>query len=140
MSWRRTPRQGDEIVSQDPSCDAAFSAARPYTGYTLTGHFGGLVQLNAEELRRYNEDFLKLVATWVYRKFSGRRKGGVPLGELQRFVYPDDKKLELVEAAMYYLLGVFRKKGLIEVDRQTNPQFEQLLRAFDTAAQKGGRR
>lgn len=138
--WRRIPREGAEIVSQDPSCDAAFDAARPYRGKTLLGHFGDLLYMKDADLHKEAAGFLKTMATWVSRAFASRRKGGVPTGELSRFVHPDGVKLDFTRAIIVHLVGLLRKRGLVEADRATNPQFEQLLRAYDIAAQKGGRR
>lgn len=140
MGWHRVPHEGAEIVSQDLSCDASFKVARPYRGKTLPEHLGDLLTMKEAELRKESAGFLKIMATWVFRAFASRRKGGVPTGELARFVHPDGVKLDFTRAITVHLVGLLRKRGLVEVDRQTNPQFEQLLRAYDTAAQKGGRR
>ena len=118
----------------DEILDQAFRSSRPYRGQSLREHFGSLLYLSNAELAREAERFLKVVATWVYRKFRGRRKGGVPLGYLGRFVLPDDTKLEFTRALMVHLVHLMRKRGLREYDSSSaSPLFEQLERAYDRA-------
>lgn len=114
--------------------DHAFSQCRPYRGQSLVAHFGSLLYLSDADLQREGQNFLRLMATWVYRKFSGRRKGGVPLGYLEQFVLPDTQKLDFTRALMVQIIRTLRKRGIKEYDEEkASLLFDQLERAYDRA-------
>lgn len=112
----------------------AFKQAKPYRGKSLTRHFGDLLFLSNAELQREAENFLQVIATWVYRKFSRRRRGGVPTGYLSRFVLPESEEIDLTRTLMVHLVCLMRKRGLQEYDStRISPLFEDLVRAYDRA-------
>jgi len=114
--------------------DQAFLSSRPYRGRSLREHFGDLLFMSDAELAREAESFLKLMATWVYRKFRGRRKGGVPLGYLSRFVLRDEVKIDFTRALMIQIVRILRRRGLREYDEEKDsPTLDLLVRAYDRA-------
>ena len=118
--------------------EKALKKARPYRGRNLCEYFGDVLTMKDGQLAQEEKGFFKLMATWVYRSLVGRRKGGVPIGELGKFVHPDNFKPNFVRAIMIHLVYILRKRGLRESDVVTRDksEFEQLIRAFDVAAQK----
>lgn len=111
----------------------AHDCCKPYRGQGLAEHFGGLLSWSDAKLRSEGEKFLQVMATWVYRKFSGRREGGVPLGHLSRFVLPDDTEIKLTQALMVQIVRTLRRRGLREYDENdvASPHFNLLVRAYD---------
>jgi hypothetical protein len=114
--------------------DQAFRQATPSTAKTLQQHFGETLLVSDAELQKEGENFLKTMATWVYRKFSDRRKNGVPLGYLDKFVLPADRPIDFTRTLMLQLVRTMRQRGLREYDlSKKSPLLEELGRAFDNA-------
>lgn len=112
----------------------ALQKAKVYRGQTLYQYFGDLLFKSDAELNKEAANFLRIVATFVYRQFSQRRKGGVPLGHLSTFVLPESTKLDLARTMMLYIVRVLRKRGLREFDAaRKSPTFDLLVRAYDQA-------
>ena len=79
-------------------------------------------------------DFLKAITTWVVRHFKSRRKGGVPVGQLDKFCFKDEQKVNLVHHLFWYLAGVLIRRGLKETDlKASNETFLKLETAFRKA-------
>lgn len=115
----------------------ALNKGKAYRGRTLAAHFDYLLFKSSAELDRESRDFLKVVSTWVYRQFSRRRRGGVPLGYLSKFVLPEGTKLDLTRAMMLHVVRILRKRGLREFDAvRESPTFELLVRAYDHAQRR----
>jgi hypothetical protein len=112
---------------------------RPYQGQALSGWLEKWLTIPAETLAKANQSFLTNLTTWVVRKAQQRRKGGVPVGHLETFCLPADKNFNLVETLAAHIVSVFRKRGLVEVDRQSNKQFELLVEALNRAEYQKGR-
>lgn len=111
----------------------AFDNCRRYKGKTLEQHVENTLHRSEVYFEIYTQDFLKIVTTWVFRKLSGRgRKGGIPLGQLKNFVFPEGYKFNFMEALEMHLMSIWRKRGLMEYDRQkASVSFEQMVDAFD---------
>lgn len=117
--------------------ETTFGKCKPYAGQSLLEHFGKLIYMSEAELQREAENFLRVVATWVYRKFSGRRKGGVPMGYLHRFILPEDEEIQFTRALMVQIVHNLRRRGLREFDEsRQSPTFDLLVRAYDQARRR----
>ena len=115
--------------------DAAFKAGRPYRGLTLHEHLGDTLFVSDADLRRASEGFLKTMTTWIFRSFRTRRGKPVPLGEIARFVHPDETRIDLMRTIVLYFVGILRKRGLREYDMfRKSPAFDEMVRAFDKAS------
>lgn len=77
-------------------------------------------------------EFLKAMTTWVVRNFKARRKGGVPVGQLEKFCYKDGdgQKVDFVRHLAYHLIKILTKRGLREVDERAK---SDLLGKLDEA-------
>lgn len=107
----------------------AFSAVKkPYQGKNLAGWLSKWVNMPVNELEKLNSQFLATMATWVVRKFGERN---VPVGNLERFVLPTGKKLNLMDTLMAMVVMTLRRRGLIEADSQPTAAFQRLVDAFD---------
>jgi hypothetical protein len=103
-----------------------------YHGKILVEWFVELLQKSDADLDREGSNFLKVLTTWVVRQYSGRRKGGVPTGSLDRFVYRDSEKIDFTRTVMVFLVRILRKRGLRETDlSRKSAAFELLVRAHD---------
>lgn len=106
-------------------------AAKPYKGKAIVEWLGKLIGMPMQDLEKLNRPFLTIVTTWVVRQARKRRKGGIPTGNLERFVLPDDRKLDFVDAFCAQVVLVLRKRGLVEADSMPTDSFRRLLDAFD---------
>jgi hypothetical protein len=111
---------------------AAFAAVKkPYRGKSLLEWLGKWVSMTTKDLEKVNQSFLKTITTWVVRTFAQRRKGGVPMGYLPKFAWPETQKLNFAEALAAQIILTLRKRGLLEADTQPTRQFQRLVDAFD---------
>jgi hypothetical protein len=103
-----------------------------YRGKTLVEWFAEFLQKSDADLEREGSNFLKVLTTWVVRQYSGRRKGGVPIGNLDRFAYRNSEKIDFTRAVMVFIVRILRKRGLRETDlSRKSPTFELLVRAYE---------
>lgn len=117
--------------------NTAFRSSKPYRGQGLAAHFGSLIYMSDADLQREGKRFLTVMTTWVYRKFRGRRKGGIPLGYLSRFVLRDDVEIDFTRALMVQIVRTLRKRGLCEYDEKSaSPTFDLLVRAYERAQRR----
>lgn len=115
----------------------AFEASRTYAGRSLKEHFGETLYKSDSDLARESASFLKLMATWVYRKLRERRGKVVPLGEFSRFVYDDSVEINLFERLMTQIVVILRKRGLREWDsKNSSPTSKALVRAYEATASR----
>lgn len=103
----------------------------------LNDHFGELLVKSDTEIEKGLTDFLKVLATYVFRSFSQRRKDGVPMGYLGKFVYPESTKINLTQTMMLHIVKILRKRGLREsIAAKKSAVFDQLESAYERAAQR----
>ena len=103
-----------------------------YVDKTLVEWFGDLLTMSDAELDREGKDFLKILTTWVVRNFSNRRKNGVPVGYLDKFIYPDNQKIDFTRAVMVFIVRILRKRGLRETDQsRKSATFDLLVKAYE---------
>jgi hypothetical protein len=103
-----------------------------YRGKTLVEWFGDLPTKSDADLDREGKDFLRVLTTWVVRQYSGRRKGGVPTGNLVKFALPESQKIDFTRTIMIFLVRTLRKRGLRETDlSRLSPTFDLLVRAYE---------
>jgi len=99
---------------------------------TLWQHLSKWLAMSTSDLGRNNASFLKTITTYVVRNFQKRRKGGVPVGNLDRFIYPADKKINLFDTLAAMIIGILRKRGVRELqERHSNQTLELLIKAYD---------
>lgn len=110
---------------------SAFAATKSYRGKTLVEWLTAWVTMREADLTKVNAKFLAIITTWVVRNFQQRRKGGVPTGNLARFVLPESQKIDFTGTIAAMLVGTLRKRGLVEADSQPTGSFRKLLDAFD---------
>lgn len=115
----------------DPLMDALERAPAKKTK-TMVEWFGDLLTMSDANLDKMGSDFLKVLSTWVVRNFSARRKNGVPVGELGKFIYPESQKIDFTRALMVHIVRILRKRGLRETEAaRKNATFELMLKAYD---------
>lgn len=112
----------------------AFDAARPYKGKSLADWFSKWVTMRETDLTKANASFLTVITTWVVRNFQERRKGGVPIGKLEKFAIPAPQKIDFTNAISSMVVSTFRKRGLLESDVQPTDTFRKLNDAFDRSS------
>jgi len=118
-----------------PEIDDLLREIPPYRGRRLTDWFQAELGASQATLDQSAASFLRTMATWVFRKLRSRRGKAVPLGEMARFVHPDELPIDLEGAIKKFLVRLLRKRGLREVDERTNgPAFDELVRAFGKAS------
>lgn len=115
----------------------AFNKTPVYKGKTLVEWFGDLLKKSDSDLDREGSNFLKVLTTWVVRQYADRRRGGVPMGHLEKFAYPASQKIDFTRTVMVYIVRTLRKRGLRETDMSRKSlTFDQLVAAYDRTAQR----
>lgn len=110
----------------------AFAAVKkPYSGKSLLEWLAKWVSMTTKDLDKVNQPFLKTIATWVVRSYAQRRKGGMLMGNLPKFAWPETQKINFTDVLSAQVVSTLRKRGLLEADTQPTQKFQRLLDAFD---------
>lgn len=110
-------------------------AKKPYKGRTLASWLHLFMILAPQTLDQNAGQFLPAMTKWVVEQYREGRKGGVPIGYLEKFALKD-QKMPFFDLLATMVVRILRKRGLHEYDSMPTPTFTKLVEAWDRAKNK----